>query len=348
MARPFEKVFNLKISDLNETPTNISVSASTFNENIDASSAVASLSSSDPDAGDSLTYALVSGSGDDDNSAFTIEDDQLKIIQSPDFESKSSYTIRLQTKDSGGQTFEKAFNLKISDLNETPTNISVSASTFNENIDASSAVASLSSSDPDAGDSLTYALVSGSGDDDNSAFTIEDDQLKIIQSPDFESKSSYAIRLQTKDSGGQTFEKAFNLKISDLNETPTNISVSASTFNENIDASSAVASLSSSDPDAGDSLTYSLVSGSGDDDNSAFTIEGDQLKIIQSPDFESKSSYSIRLQTKDSGGQTFEKAFNLKISDLNETPTNISVSASTFNENIDARLRCRIPQLLRP
>ena len=111
-------------------------------------SAVASLSSSDPDAGDSLTYALVSGSGDDDNSAFTIEGDQLKIIQSPDFESKSSYTIRLQTKDSDGQTFEKAFNLKISDLNETPTNISVSASTFNENIDASSAVASLSSSDP--------------------------------------------------------------------------------------------------------------------------------------------------------------------------------------------------------
>ena len=85
-------------------------------------------------------------------------------------------------------------------------------------------------------------------------------------------------------------------------------------------------------PDAGDSLTYALVSGSGDDDNSAFTIEGDQLKIIQSPDFESKSSYAIRLQTKDSGGQTFEKAFNLKISDLNETPINISVSASTFNE----------------
>ena len=312
VAKTFEKAFNLKISDLNETPTNISVSASTFNENIDGNSKVASLSSSDPDAGDSLTYALVSGSGDDDNSAFTIEGDQLKIIQSPDFESKSSYAIRLQTKDSGGQTFEKAFNLKISDLNETPTNISVSASTFNENIDASSAVASLSSSDPDAGDSLTYALVSGSGDDDNSAFTIEDDQLKIIQSPDFESKSSYTIRLQTKDSGGQTFEKAFNLKVSDLNEGPTNISVSASTFNENIDASSAVASLSSSDPDAGDSLTYALVSGSGDDDNSAFTIEGDQLKIIQSPDFESKSSYAIRLQTKDSDGQTFRESIQLK------------------------------------
>ena len=193
-----------------------------------------------------------------------------------------------------------------------PYDITLSKSDINENIDASSAVASLSSSDPDAGDSLTYSLVSGSGDDDNSAFTIEGDQLKIIQSPDFESKSAYAIRLQTKDSGGQTFEKAFNLKISDLNETPTNISVSASAFNENIDASSAVASLSSSDPDAGDSLTYALVSGSGDDDNASFTIEGDQLKIIQSPDFERKPSYAIRLQTKDYGWPNLRESIQLK------------------------------------
>ena len=343
-----EKEVAFYVTDLNEIPTDLAISKSSINENISSGSTVATLSTSDPDAGDTHTYALVSGSGDDDNLAFTIEEDQLKIIQSPDFESKSSYAIRLQTKDSGGLTFEKAFNLQVSNLNETPTNISVSSSTFNENIDGSSAVASLSSSDPDAGDSLTYSLVSGSGDDDNFAFTIEEDQLKIIQSPDFESKSSYAIRLQTKDSGGLTFEKAFNLRVSNLNETPTNISVSSSTFNENIDGNSAVASLSSSEPDAGDSLTFSLVSGSGDDDNSAFTIDGDQLKIIQSPDFESKSSYAIRLQTKDSGGLTFEKAFNLQVSNLNETPTNISVSSSTFNENIDGNSRSHpsVPQTL--
>ena len=74
--------------------------------------------------------------------------------------------------------------------------------------------------------------------------------------------------------------------------------------------------MSTSDSDPGDAHTYTLVSGDGDTDNSSFTIEGDQLKIIESPDFETKSSYFIRLKTKDFGGLTFEKSFDLEVNDL--------------------------------
>ena len=112
----------------------------------------------------------------------------------------------------------------------------------------------------------------------------------------------YLIRVQTKDSGGLTLEKEFTLNVSDVNEEPADISMSASVFDENIAGGSDVATLSTSDPDSGDTHSYALVSGDGDADNSAFTIEGNQLKIVESPDFESKSSYSVRVQTKDSGG----------------------------------------------
>ena len=76
------------------------------------------------------------------------------------------------------------------------------------------------------------------------------------------------------------------------------------------------------------------MSGDGDVDNSAFTIEGDQLKIIDSPDFEGKSSYSIRLQTKDSAGYSLEKEVTLNVTDLNEVPSSFWVSKSTFGNNI--------------
>ena len=178
---------------------------------------------------------------------------------------------------------------------------------LNENIAGGSAVATLSTSDPDSGDTHTYALVSGEGDADNSAFIIDGNQLKIVKSPDFETKSSYSIRLETKDSGGLKLEKEVTLNLIDVNEKPVDISVSASSFDENIAGGSAVATLSTSDPDTGDTHTYALVSGEGDADNNAFTIDGNQLKIVESPDFETKSSYSIRLETKDSGGLTFEK-----------------------------------------
>ena len=85
------------------------------------------------------------------------------------------------------------------------------------------------------------------------------------------------------------------------------LNFSTSTFNENIEGGSAIATLSTTDPDVGDTHSYSLITGDGDTNNGAFTIDGDHLKIVDSPDFETKSSYSIRVQTKDSGGLTFEK-----------------------------------------
>jgi hypothetical protein len=85
------------------------------------------------------------------------------------------------------------------------------------------------------------------------------------------------------------------------NKVPTAIILSSTSFNENISASSTVATLATVDADSSDTHTYSFVTGTGDTDNSLFTIEGSSLKIKASPDYETKSSYNIRLQTTDNG-----------------------------------------------
>ena len=54
---------------------------------------------------------------------------------------------------------------------------------------------------------------------------------------------------------------------------------------------------------------------SGDEDNSSFVIDGDELKIKSIQDQETKDSYSIRLRTTDSGGLNFEKSFALTVED---------------------------------
>ena len=71
---------------------------------------------------------------------------------------------------------------------------------------------------------------------------------------------------------------------------PTDISLSATSFNENINSGSVFARLSTTDADVSDSHTYELVSGTGDTDNSLFTIDGSNLKINFSPDYETKNS----------------------------------------------------------
>ena len=105
-----------------------------------------------------------------------------------------------------------------------------------------------------------------------------------------------------------------------INQAPTALNLSANSFNENIATESAVTTLSSLDPDVSETFTYSLVSGTGSTDNAAFSISGDQLKINTSPDFEIKSSYTIRLRTTDQGGLSFEREATFSVGDVNETP----------------------------
>ena len=54
--------------------------------------------------------------------------------------------------------------------------------------------------------------------------------------------------------------------------------------------------------------TYELVTGTGSDDNADFSIEGDRLKSNKIFDFETKASYSIRIQTTDKNKQTFAES----------------------------------------
>ncbi len=83
-------------------------------------------------------------------------------------------------------------------------------------------------------------------------------------------------------------------------------------------ANSVVANFSTIDPDAGNTFTYSLVAGTGSTDNAAFSIVGNQLRINNSPDFETKNSYSIRLRTTDQGGLSLESPFTITVNNLTE------------------------------
>ena len=217
--------------------------------------------------------------------------------------------------------------------------IKLSASSFNENIAAGSAVATLSSLDPNASHTYIYSLISGNGSTDNAAFTIAGDQLKIMASPDFETKSSYAIRVRTTDQDGLRFEREVTLTVANVNEKPTGLNLSTSSFKEKIAPGSTVATLSCLDPDAANTFTYSLASGVGSTDNEAFSITGNQLKITASPNFETKSYYDIRLRTTDQGGLSLDRQVALIVANRNEAreARDLSYTTST-GDSITVRL----------
>ena len=342
-----EQQYNINVDNINEAPTDLSFDNNTDTTTIDEGQTdgvvvVGNLSSADQDTqdtGNTFTYKLVSGDGDTGNSSFIIVGNELIAGTVLDFETKESYSIRVQTTDQGGLSFEKQLNITVNDINEAPTDLSYDNTTDTTTIDEGkpigTVVGNLSSADPDidTGKTFTYSLVSGDGATDNSLFTITNNQLKTNSEFNFETKNSYSIRVKTTDQGGSFFEKELTIGVTNVNETPTNLTLSTSTVEENKAVGTVVGNFTTTDPDTGNTFTYRLVTGDGATDNSLFTIVDNQLQTNSVFNFETKNSYRIRVKTTDQGELFFEKQLTIGVTNVNEAPVITSAATATFAEN---------------
>ena len=104
---------------------------------------------------------------------------------------------------------------------------------------------------------------------------------------------------------------------------PTDITLSPSGVAENQPAGTVVGTFTTSDPNPAHTFTYALVSGDGDSDNASFTIDGNQLKTAAEFDYETRSSYTIRVRTTDQDGSSYEKALAIAVWQVNPNPGSI-------------------------
>jgi hypothetical protein len=84
---------------------------------------------------------------------------------------------------------------------------------------------------------------------------------------------------------------------------------------ENQPEGTLVGLFSTDDPDHNDTHVYDLVDGSGSQDNPSFQIAGNALYAIGSFDFETKSSYNIRVRSTDAKGLKKRKSFTIEVTD---------------------------------
>lgn len=130
------------------------------------------------------------------------------------------------------------------------------------------------------------------------------------------------------DAAYNPLEGAHTGEVYVTNLSPTDITISSFNIAENNQVSAVIGSFTTIDADQLDGHTYSLVTGTGSVDNDHFFIDGSTLKAASVFDYETKSSYSIRVKTDDGKGGTFEKVFKI-------TVTNVAEPKLRVTSNID-------------
>ena len=108
----------------------------------------------------------------------------------------------------------------------------------------------------------------------------------------------------------------FTIAVTAVNDAPVNIALLNSTVPENAGSNAVVGVLEASDPDAGDTFTFSLPAGVTD--NGAFNISGTSLRANASFNFEAMSNYTVTVRVTDAGGLTFDKVFTISVTNVTE------------------------------
>ena len=308
-----EQEFIISVIDIPDAPTDILLSANEVAENNGTGEVVGLLSATDQDAGESHTYVLVSGEGDTDNTSFSINENELKTAAVYDFETQASYTVRIETNDGNGGTYQEVFSITILNENES---IIVANPIADQSLDEAFETTEIDLSgvfvDQDS-DALTYEVSSSNTE----AVTVSNTGATLII---MEVGLGTSIVTVTADDGsGVTTSDEFTVVVNDVNEAPTDILLSVSEVTENNSIHDFVGLLSTIDLDAGASHTYELVPGEGDADNAAFSINENELRAAAVYDFETQSSYSIRMETNDGNGGIYQEVFTITILNENES-----------------------------
>ena len=99
---------------------------------------------------------------------------------------------------------------------------------------------------------------------------------------------------------------------------PTDVAIDQAAIPENAPADATIGTFTTTDPDASDTHTYTLVPGAGSANNGQFTIVGNQLRALASFDYETTPTRTVRIRTTDQTGSYYEEAFTITITNLSE------------------------------
>ena len=189
-----------------------------------------------------------------------------------------------------------------------------------ENAPDGTVVATLAAIDPDAGDTHTFEIVDSDGNpvaDDNFEIVGNEIRVKAGANLDFETAESHDLHVKTTDAGGESYIEVVTVDLADVNEAPTDIAISNDTISEG-EAGAVVATLTSSDPDAGDTATYAIA----DDPSGAFEIVGDQLKLKDgvSLDHADGAAREVTIEVTDSAGASYQETVTINVESVNTAP----------------------------
>ncbi|WP_039201640.1 beta strand repeat-containing protein [Aphanizomenon flos-aquae] len=319
--------FTLKVADVNEAPTAVTLknTTQTIAENTSTATRIKVADIDITDDGLGNNTITLDGA---DASNFEVEGKVLYLKANTvlNYESKNSYDVKVNVDDSTvGNTPDvfTNFTLKVADVNEAPTAVTLknTTQTIAENTSTATRIKVADIDITDDGLGNNTITLDGA---DASNFEVEGKVLYLKANTvlNYESKNSYDVKVNVDDSTvGNTPDvfTNFTLKVADVNApvitTPTTFSIPENT--------KSVGKVNAEDPEK-DAITFALAG--IDASLLAINTTTGELSFKTAPDFEKpldnekKNLYKTQVEVKDANNNQAIQDIIIKVTNVNETP----------------------------
>jgi hypothetical protein len=289
------------------------------------------IAASDADAGQTLTFAVLGGSG---AGVFNVDSvtGEISVLDSTalNFETVQSFDLLIEVTDSGspGLSAQATITFELINLDDEPTGVALNGGAVSEAADTSVEPVFVGQLIALGGPANMFALVTGEGDTHNSLFQIDGDSLSLVQGAvlNHETQASLSIRVSASN-GMVSAESVLTVNVTDANEPPTDITLSNDTVLDSADTGNdpvVVGELTVIDPDSPGAFgeyTFTLEDDEGGADNGAFQITGNLLEFKPEVmlDPSAQESYSVSVRA-DDGEHSIVQTFTVHVLPSNQAP----------------------------
>ena len=301
----------------------IEISNLSVDENTAANMVIGTLSVSNGGS-ESFTYTLSDSYRDNGN--FMISNNELRTSNPLNFEAKQLHSIQLVA--TGGElTIQRSFNVQVDDVNESPTAITFSNLFVSRLAPQGTEIGQIFVVDPDNNDRHTLEIRNASNPP---LFRIDAATLTLEIAGDISTLAvgERSIELLATDQASNTYSQTATLVVvNEVLEAP-EITLSQLSIDENQESNTRVGTLGVMHGGT-NTFTYSLPVDTEFPDHENFMITGTDLLARNGLDYEQKALYRIKIMAS-SESIMVEKEFDISVINVNEPPTEVSVSRVIF------------------
>jgi hypothetical protein len=325
-----------------------------LNENTPYGTLIGTVVASDPNSGQTLSYTITAGNT---NNAFAINlltgslTVNNPLILNYEYIQTFSLTVRVTDNGTGPLWSQASITINLININEPPV-INESTFTIAQNAPNGTFVGTVSGADPDFGQSITYQIISGNN---LGQFTINGSNGKItVVNTAALIPSTVILTVRGTDNGTPSLwsQAAISIVITQNGNQSPVISNQSFSIDENVPTGTLVGAVIASDPDQGQSVTYSIISGNT---NNAFTLNQytGNLSVNNSMvlNYEYIQSFALTIRATDNGpGSLWSEAIiNVNVNNLNEAPIinecTFEINAFTPNGTLVGQISGRDPDI---